>query len=406
MIGYVIVFAATALSVKGIQALLGTEKARAQERRREDSPTGSPDDLELEYIPQTTPTSSTTPLLAPAPAAEPARIRGAGPVCTSLSNIRQIESPIRQYPTSISSLSPSTFHRILAHLLLHLDTTIYALIFLLIGLPTYYAIGYTMPLHLSLTILAYRLSTKLPSSILRFLHPVLGCSALTLLGILILSHSLSRTESLTSALQSYSTGTRYLTLFTTTTPSSLPLPGAGDIFASLLDISIISLSMPMYTHRRALRLNILSILPPCLILSIASLTLYPLVCNLLSISPTRSKTFAARSLTLALATPAVANLGGDTQFIALLSIVSGIVGALVAERGFRLLRVKEEDFVTRGVVIGANSAAIGTAWLVGRGDVRAAAVSSVSMVLLGTVVVVLTSLPALRGVVEGLVGEA
>lgn len=57
------------------------------------------------------------------------------------------------------------------------------------------------------------------------------------------------------------------------------------------------------------------------------------------------------------------------------------------------LRIPEDDYVTRGVTLGANSSAIATALLL-VSDPRAAALSSLSMGLFGTVMVALTSVPA------------
>ena len=51
-----------------------------------------------------------------------------------------------------------------------------------------------------------------------------------------------------------------------------------------------------------------------------------------------------------------------------------------------------DDYVTRGVTLGSNSSAIATALLL-TSDPRAAALSSLSMSLFGTVMVALTSIP-------------
>ncbi len=62
-----------------------------------------------------------------------------------------------------------------------------------------------------------------------------------------------------------------------------------------------------------------------------------------------------------------------------------------------------DDYVTHGVALGGNSSAIATALLL-VSDPRAAALSSLSMSLFGTVMVVLTSVPPIVRVVMGLVG--
>lgn len=62
-----------------------------------------------------------------------------------------------------------------------------------------------------------------------------------------------------------------------------------------------------------------------------------------------------------------------------------------------------DDYVTRGVTLGVNSSAIATALLL-RTDPRAAALSSLSMSLSGTVTVLFTSIPPIAAFVRSLVG--
>lgn len=62
-----------------------------------------------------------------------------------------------------------------------------------------------------------------------------------------------------------------------------------------------------------------------------------------------------------------------------------------------------DDYVTRGVTLGANSSAVATALLL-RSDPRAAALSSLSMSLFGTITVLFTSIPPIANTVKSLVG--
>lgn len=62
-----------------------------------------------------------------------------------------------------------------------------------------------------------------------------------------------------------------------------------------------------------------------------------------------------------------------------------------------------DDYVTRGVTLGANSSAVATALLL-RTDPRAAALSSLSMSLFGTITVLFTSIPPIANAVKSLVG--
>ena len=67
------------------------------------------------------------------------------------------------------------------------------------------------------------------------------------------------------------------------------------------------------------------------------------------------------------------------------------------------LAVMIDDYVTRGVTLGANSSAIATALLL-QSDPRAAALSSLSMSLFGIVTVLFTAIPVIKEVVCGMVG--
>lgn len=228
------------------------------------------------------------------------------------------------------------------------------------------------------------------------------------------------------------------------------MPGAGDVFSSVLDVSIVALALPMFQYRNELRRHFLAIVLPNIAISIASLFGYPALCYAIGIESKRSLSFAARSLTLALATPATTNLGGDLNLVAVLCIMSGILGVLIGPAMLKWLRIPEgesrltskaerrcrcrkglgrgrrgerrrglgtgdakaslltchaDDYVTRGVTLGGNSSAIATALLL-VSDPRAAALSSLSMGLFGTVMVALTSVPPVVRVVWGLVGQS
>jgi hypothetical protein len=222
-------------------------------------------------------------------------------------------------------------------LTVHQDTLIYLAFFTFVGVPTYYATGYAMPLQLSLGVLGYHAALSVPASWRQFLHPVLTSSLLTVLGIW--AFGASRGESLQVALGKFRTGQRYLQLW----KGSQGLPGAGDMFSTVLDAGIVALALPMYQYRRELRNHFVAIIGPNVILSLASLFAYPRVCHAIGITAERSLAFSARSATLALAIPAVDNLGGDSNTVSSLAIMSGIAGALIGGRLLGLLRVPEGE---------------------------------------------------------------
>ena len=411
MIGFVVIFATTAYFTRGLQILLGSSKRAIIERAEE---MGIEDDdiplTELSRNPPSTETSSTTELATddhtstytqditlPSRAQDPSQVRGTG-------GPPQSEPPVTSHPSppipQQDPRPPTRPQRWATFINLHLDTLTYTVIFLFIGLPIYYALDYTMPAHLTLSILTYSLAISLPPKYKQFLHPVLVSSSTTILTIWILA--LSNHSTLQKTLRSYSTKTRYIQLFNGQ-GSNLPPPGAGDIFSSILDVSIVALALPMFQYRNELKRHFPSIILPNILIATASLFGYPALCHALDIAPARSLSFASRSLTLALATPATQNLGGDLQLVAVLCIMSGVMGVLIGPALLKWLRIPEDDYVTRGVTLGGNSSAIATALLL-VSDPRAAALSSLSMSLFGTVMVALTSVPVVAKVVGGLAG--
>lgn len=247
-----------------------------------------------------------------------------------------------------SPLAPLRSRRWAAFLTTNLDWITYLSIFFLVGIPVYYAKGYAMPLHLTITILAYFTAMMLPPQWRQYLHPVLVSALLTVLTTWVFA--LTRGQDLHAALTEYRTGLKYLQLWQGTTNSNNQqlLPGAGDVFGTVLDASIVSLALPMYQHRRELRSHFAAIVVPNVVLAAGSLFAYPPACRAAGIGAERALAFAARSLTLALAIPATDNLGGDANTVAAVAIMSGIVGALVGQRMLAMLKIPEgKDFPPR-----------------------------------------------------------
>lgn len=89
--------------------------------------------------------------------------------------------------------------------------------------------------------------------------------------------------------------------------------------------------------------------------------------------------------------------------MAVCTILSGILGVLVGDSFFSLLRISSDDFVTRGVTLGINCGAIATAHLLNV-DPRAASMSSLSFSTFGTIMIILASINAVRELIRSWVG--
>ncbi|KAK7966689.1 Plastidal glycolate/glycerate translocator-like protein [Apiospora aurea] len=398
VIGFLVMMAGTAYMTRGLQLAVGSSKRAITERAEEMG-------HETDEIPMTTttpaggrtPDTDSEPPHSPRPsqvhladAAPPPLPESAEAAGTSTPTI----------PPDLPAQAPLPLPRAKQWAVIiaaNLDVVTYLLLFVLVGIPVYYSTGYAMPIQLTFSILTYFGSLALPPTWRQFLHPVLVSALFTVLGIWVIGLTIGR--DLDSTLREYKVGANYARVWN----GSHQLPGAGDMFSTVLDASIIALALPMYQYRRELKQHFLAIVIPNVVVSVASLFAYPWICFAIGITAERSLAFASRSLTLALAIPATANLGGDANTGAAVAIMSGIVGVLIGQRFLALLKIPEDDYVTRGVTLGANSSAMATALLL-RTDPRAAALSSLAMSLFGAITVLFTSIPPIANAVRSLVG--
>ncbi|KAK9473815.1 LrgB-like family-domain-containing protein [Dipodascopsis tothii] len=282
----------------------------------------------------------------------------------------------------------------------YLDTIIYLAVFFCVGLPVYFTTGYSLIAQMTFTVLMLFLGLWFPAKVRRVLHPIFTCSGLTILGIYVMS--VAHGETLKDGLNEYSTGKTYLHLFGDAAYRQYK-PGAGDVLKSVLDVSIVSLALPMFRYRADLRRHWSILLIPNVLVGLVTFFAYPPICYAIGISPERSLAFVGRSVTLALAMPAVASLGGSASLVAVTAILSGIIGVLIGHYVLKVLRIREDDFLTRGITLGINSSAVATAHLLAT-DPRAGALSSLSFVVFGTTMVVLAAITPIANLVRSWVG--
>jgi putative effector of murein hydrolase len=372
VIGYVVVFAFTAYLTRGLQFLFGTSKRAMTERaeelgaRNDDIPLTEVLEVNGDANLMQSRNASTAPLLVEGQAVEgiqepersqdPSEIVGTGgpPIHEQADAISL--APISSHMTVRQNRSPLTRAQQWATIInTRIDIFTYLAVFFLVGLPVYLTTGYAMPAQLPVNILAYFLALELPVIWRRFLHPALVASVITIAGIYILTAC--HGQDFTDGLHEYRTRTNYLQLFSG--KPGLPKPGAGDVLSSVLDVSIVALAMPMYQYRAELKRSVsphspiikihtssdrtqfFPIVIPTISIAILSLFGYPIICRAIGISPSRALSFPSRSLTLALATPATQNLGGDLSLVAVLCILSGIMGVVIGPQLLDLLRIPQ-----------------------------------------------------------------
>lgn len=308
----------------------------------------------------------------------------------------------------------------------YIDWFLYLTLFF-VSLPFYYikSIHVMLPYHLGLTVISYYIALLLPIKwprLRKFAHPILVLTAEILFACFIgsLIYHKGEPSGFLQDLRYYKTGKTYLNLFGNkalwdngqVVPeselskhfTSEPLwPGCGDFLSSLMDISIVSLSLPMFTHRRDFLKNFWVLMPPLVVSMALTFFCYPIICYKIGISSERSIGFIGRLVTLALGTPLISSLGGSVSLMAVCTILSGICGVLIGDLFFKLLRIPSNDFVTRGVTLGINCGAIATAHLLNV-DPRAASMSSLSFSIFGTIMIILASIGAVRDLMQSWVG--
>ncbi|KAK3357980.1 hypothetical protein B0T25DRAFT_622561 [Lasiosphaeria hispida] len=202
---------------------------------------------------------------------------------------------------------------------------------------------------------------------------------------------------------------------------------AGDITLSILNAGLVSWGLKLYEYRAQLLSRAgLTVFSVSSLLALGNVALGPPFARAVGLGPAaRDLAFAARSVTLALGSPVMAMLGGDSGLNAAMVVVSGIVfqmglgfgvggwmervadGVDVEARGEEAAtaaccrdHTDDPRTVAAGVTIGINAAAMGTAYLY---EVKseAAPYSALSMMALGIMTVVFSTIqPLAHWVVE------
>lgn len=278
------------------------------------------------------------------------------------------------------------------------DWIVYILIFI-VGIPVYFACNYSLLLYLSVTVLIFKTTLKVtPGHLKKYIHPILVSFPFILLFIFLFCLMKYQTaDKFLYCVRNYKTGTNYLNLFDKNLAS---WPGAGDFLSSMMDISIVSLSLPMYNYRHDLRHHFTIFIFPILIASFGSFFAYPPLCRALNVSPQNALGFTGRSVTLALGTPMVTSLKGSVPLMSVCTIVSGILGVICGDFMLHnILRIRKDDFMTIGITMGINCGAISTAHLLTHNP-RAAAMSSLSFSIFGTIMVILAAITPLADVIQ------
>ena len=402
MIGYLVTMILVAYFVWGFQKFANTKRRMAYEANEGSNSSSSRSNLSMssysassarrDSVVPDTPYSQDIEMPSPQPIASVNRPHNPGVNIPEGKNDSISSTEEQQF------LLPDKSKVIANFIYMKVDWIIYSMLGI-VGIPIYFTLDYTMPLHLSIVILTFlSASTIVPGKYRTYLHPILLCGGSSILFIYLFS-LMKHNSSLTTNLQSFKTGRNYLNLFKSQYFDVLP--GAGDVLSSLLDVSIVALAIPMYNYRTDLGRHFAVLMIPSIVTGLASFFVYPPVSYAVGISNSRALAFMARSVTLALALPIVDAVEGSTSLVSVLAILSGIMGVLLGGflLGKKVLRIRDDDYLTRGITLGICSSAVASANLLNI-DPRAAAMSSLSFFLYGIVLIILSAITPLVNIVR------
>lgn len=277
----------------------------------------------------------------------------------------------------------------------------YALLFV-IGLPIYCATGFSLAFFLSFNVLSFQLAIAfIPPKWKKIFHPIIVSAAVTLL--LVYVFGLIRGWDLHKSVSHYANGTEYIQLWTPGMAKSVP--GAGDVLSSLLEGSVVAFAVPMVRFRKTLWAHIIEISIPLFLTAALTVFGYPWIAKLVYVRPEGAYALSAKHITGALAIPYVQAFDGDVQLTVTLCIFTGILAALTAPWTLKVIfRVKEQDKIMSGIMMGTMGSAIGTSELIQQGKLESAAISTVAVTLYGLICVILAAIPPVDNVVKMLAG--
>jgi predicted murein hydrolase (TIGR00659 family) len=127
----------------------------------------------------------------------------------------------------------------------------------------------------------------------------------------------------------------------------------------LLGPATVALAFPLYEHRHAVKKALLPMLVALIAGSFTALLSAVWIASLLGVPHEMLLSLAPKSVTAGVAMGITEKLGGDPTLTAVLVILTGMLGAMMATPLFNALGIK--DYRARGFALGIASHGIGTA---------------------------------------------
>jgi putative effector of murein hydrolase len=195
-----------------------------------------------------------------------------------------------------------------------------------------------------------------------------------------------------------STGSSFLDVLKTFKVGNLDLmtTGAGDILLFLLGPSVVSFSVAMFSRRTLLKENFLIVMAAMLVSSVGGLFGTAAFVKAIKLGGSSGYmirlSVLARNVTTALAMAITDMLGGDISIVAVVVVLSGILGATYGRRLLDAMGIV--DPVARGLALGASGQGLGVSSMVSETD--AFPFAAMGLVLTAVFATTLVSIPAVK----------
>lgn len=162
----------------------------------------------------------------------------------------------------------------------------------------------------------------------------------------------------------------------------------GRYLSYLLTPATVCLAIPMYQQLKLLRSNFPAIMAGICAGVLSGLVTVLVMARLFHFTHEQYVTLLPKSITTAIGMDVSEKLGGIVTVTALVIIVTGILGNVIAEGVFKIFRIHEP--VAKGLALGTAAHAVGTAKAMELGGVEGA-MSSLSIVVSGILTVIAAS---------------
>ncbi len=160
----------------------------------------------------------------------------------------------------------------------------------------------------------------------------------------------------------------------------------NEVFSLLLQPAVVALAYPLYEQLPQIKKNWRIIILACVLGSVMSMMTATLIAVVFHTNLSLIASLVSKSVTTPIAMEISSHLGGEAAVAAILVLLVGLLGAIVAYPIYNLIGIKHP--IARGLTMGTVSHALGTATCVEKQPADAA-FSSLALVLCGVITSVL-----------------